>query len=143
MSRPLPDFQNIDLQNAEKNLESLLSSNLKAIDALCMQEKFTWDNLMRPLEALSDTLHQFWSPINHLSTVVNTKELRDLMNACLPKLSDYHTHLTHHEQLYRAISSIEIATLSAPQKAAIAHELRDFKLNGVDLSAEKRLVLLS
>lgn len=138
----LPAFQHINLDTAEKDLEALLKNNLETVDKLCEQHSFTWDNLMRPLENVSDQLHQFWSPINHMNSVVNSPKLREVTNACLPKLSDYSTHLAHHEKLFRAMESIhksvEFKTLSQAQQTAIEHELRDFKLNGIALPADKK-----
>ncbi|MDP1574836.1 MAG: M3 family metallopeptidase [Coxiellaceae bacterium] len=142
MQASLPAFKHISIESTEKNLDHLLKHNLEIIDQLCEQKNFTWDNLMRPIENLTDQLHQLWSPIQHLSAVVNSQQLRAVMNACLPKLSDYHTHLGHHEKLFRAMESLknsaEFETLSQAQKMAIDHELRDFKLNGIALSPEKK-----
>src|SRR3989338_9459742 len=138
----LPAFSKINLDNIETDLDVLLKNNVEKINKLCEQSEFSWDNLLQPLENLSDALHQLWSPIQHLSAVVNAPRLRDIMRTCLPKLSDYHTHLSHHEKLFHAIGSVKnssaFSKLSPAQQKAIEYEIRDFKLNGVALSAAKK-----
>ncbi len=139
----LPTFSHIQIADAKKNLDGLLKKNLDAIEGLLNQNSvYTWENLCQPIEDLNNTLHQFWGPIQHLSAVVNAPSLRDAMNACLPALSDYHTHIAHNEKLFHAIESIKnshyFKTLNPAQQKSIEHDLRDFKLSGVHLSSDKK-----
>ncbi|HLB55955.1 MAG TPA: M3 family metallopeptidase [Coxiellaceae bacterium] len=138
----LPTFSNIQVCDIEKNVNALLKKNLSKIDALLNQTHFTWGNLWHPIETLNDELQQLWGPIQHLNAVVNAPDLRDAVNACLPKLSDYQTHISHNEKLFHAIESIknseQFKKFNIAQQTAINHELRDFKLNGVHLSSEKK-----
>lgn len=139
----LPAFSQINIATIEKKLDVLLKKNLDTIDALLAENSvYTWENLCYPIETLQDELHQFWGPIQHLSAVVNAPDLRDAVNACLPKLSDYHTHIAHHEKLFHAIEFIKnsdgFATLSLAQKKSIENELRDFKLGGAHLPAAEK-----
>src|SRR3989338_4651151 len=139
----LPAFSTIHIAHTEKMLDQLLAKNLAAIDALLTQQTtYTWENLMQPLEQIGDTLQQFWGPIQHLNAVMNADALRKTIKACLPKLSAYHTNLSHNEKLFRAIKSIKESkmfdTLTQAQRKAIDNEIRDFKLSGVHLSDEKK-----
>src|SRR3990167_6314035 len=139
----LPAFSHIRIADVEKNLDALLKKNLDAIELLLNQNtSYTWENLCHPIENINDALQQFWGPIQHLSAVVNTPDLRDTVNVCLPKLSDYHTQLSHNEKLFHAIESIKnsdaFKQLNAAQQKSIENDLRDFKLNGVHLSPEKK-----
>ena len=140
---PLPLFSTIEPQEIETHLDRILQSNRQAMSALLDQKaSFDWKNLMRPMEDISESLSQYWSPISHLNAVVNSKPLRTAYNACLPKLSDYFTQLSHNDTLYRAVQSMaEEATyqkLDKTQRKIIDNELRDFKLAGVALSPEKK-----
>ncbi|MCX7121390.1 MAG: M3 family metallopeptidase [Gammaproteobacteria bacterium] len=139
----LPAFNDICIADAEKNLDELLENNLATIEKLLTQNNhYSWDNLLQPIEDLNDALHQCWAPIQHLNAVVNTPELRQVIQNCLPKLSDYHTHIGHNKKLFDAIQSIKnsdaFSSLSIPQQKSIENDLRDFKLNGVHLSSEKK-----
>ncbi|OGT44528.1 MAG: hypothetical protein A3E82_06005 [Gammaproteobacteria bacterium RIFCSPHIGHO2_12_FULL_38_11] len=143
MHSPLPAFNHIRLELIEAQLDQLLENNLKAVDRLCEQKNFTWDNLLQPLESLDDALNQFWSPIEHLAGVMNSAELRVVIDNCLPKITDYHTHLLQCKKLFHAIlavsNSVEFEKLSETQKTAVNNELQNFELNGISLSTEKQL----
>lgn len=103
---------------------------------------YTWDNLAGPLEDLDDRLNRAWAPVAHLNAVVNSEPLREAYNACLPMLSEYATEIGQNETLYHAYRNIaegaEFKTLDRAQHKIIANALRDFRLSGVDLPAEKK-----
>lgn len=113
----LPDFSHIDLIQFPLKLETLLNTNLKKIDHLLASQKiYTWENLIRPIEEMDDELEKLWSPLSHLHAVVNTHELRDCYQACLPKLSAYGSNIGHNNALYDAIRSIPKESLNPTQK---------------------------
>ncbi|MGR9107564.1 MAG: oligopeptidase A [Gammaproteobacteria bacterium] len=139
----LPPFSAIKPEHVEPAITGLIEDNLKAIqELLATAKEYTWDNLIAPLEDLDDRLSRAWSPVGHLNAVVNSEELRAAYNACLPKLSHYATELGQNETLYRAYHSIAesdgFASLDPAQKKIISNALRDFKLSGVTLEAEKK-----
>ncbi len=139
----LPLFSAIKPEHAEPAITVLTENNLQAIqEMLAATRTYTWDNLIAPLEDLDDQLSKAWSPISHLNAVVNSEELRAVYNVCLPKLSHYATELGQNEDLYRAYRSIaesaQIEALNPAQKTIISNALRDFKLSGVTLEADKK-----
>ena len=74
---------------------------------------------------------------SHLNTVVNTPELRDAYNACLPKITAFYTDLGQNERLYRKFSRCDrrpaFAALSPAAQRMIDNEMRDFRLGGAEL----------
>jgi oligopeptidase A len=138
----LPTFSDITIAQIPEQLDKLLNENRAKINQLLAQSDFTWNNLIQPLDTLDDRLHQFWSPISHMNAVVNDDEIRKVYNECLPKLSQYHTEISHNQKLFEAIQSIADAktfgALDIAQKKAIKDELRDFKLAGVTLPPDKK-----
>lgn len=131
----LPEFSTLDIDNFAMNLDDLLQSNLKKIDALVNQNtKFTWDNLMQPLEDMEDELGKMFSALNHLHSVVNSPKLRASYEACLPKLSLYEAQVSHNKKLYEAIKNIQKVNLNATQLKIIKDDVRDFELSGVALA---------
>jgi len=74
--------------------------------------------------------------------VLDSEPLRAAYNACLPKLSVYHTELGQHQGLFRAYRRIadspEYARLDSAQRKVIDDALRDFRLSGVTLPPEQR-----
>lgn len=139
MQKPLPRFKSLDIQNFTKDLEQLLQSNLNQINLLLEKnQKHSWDNLMQPLEDMDDALERFWSPLSHLHAVVNSKELRDCYQACLPKLSAYDAAIGHNQALYDAIKSIDQKELNPVQVKIVVDTIRDFELSGVALSKKEK-----
>lgn len=139
----LPPFGRIEVKHIEPALDFLLTDNRCRIEALVERGSgYTWSNLVAPLEDLEDRLGNMWSPVSHLNGVKNSDALRDVYNACLPKLTQYYTELGQHEGLFNAYQSLrdsdEFATLSVAQRKAIDNALRDFKLSGVALQGQPR-----
>lgn len=130
MVTELPQFANIVPDKILPMLQEILRDNLNKLET---------QDLSRPievLESIENRLHQFWSPIAHLHAVRSTPELREAYKACLPLLSDYETAISHHEKLYQAFRQYQ--PLNSAEKRIIELKLRDFRLSGIDLSAEKK-----
>ena len=137
----LPPFQAIKPEHVEPAIDQILADNRAAIEELLdATADYSWDNLAAPLENLQDRLDRAWSPVSHMNAVVNSPELREAYNACLPKLSQYATELGQNARLcaaYRHMAdSAGFASLDTAQRKAIDNALRDFRLSGVDLPDE-------
>ena len=77
---------------------------------------FDWSHLMLPLDELDDAISHLWSPISHLHSVLNSDELRQCYQQCLPLLSDYSSELGQNKALYQAIDALETTKLNETQK---------------------------
>src|SRR5690606_4643672 len=124
-------------------IEQRLNANRERVrELLASVQNPTWDNFVAPMQQWDDELNQAWSPVGHLNGVLNSDELRDAYNACLPLLSAYSTEMGQNKDLCNAWKklrdSAEYPTLSKAQQKAIDNALRDFHLAGVDLPAEKK-----
>jgi oligopeptidase A len=139
----LPPFSRIRPEHVEPAIRQLIERNRQAIDELLAASDFyTWDNLLRPIEALEDGLSRAWSPVTHLNSVLNSDALREAYNRCLPLLSEYNTWINQHAGLYAAYKQIAegegFAELDEAQRTTLEHALRDFRLAGVALPAEEK-----
>jgi len=139
----LPPFHSIKPEHVEPAIDAVLAENREGLEHLLEHAKgYTWGNLMAPLEAMDDRLNRIWSPVSHMNSVVNTPELREAYERCLPKLSEYATELGQNEALYRAIESVResdgFSALSTAQQRVIENSLRDFHLSGVALPQEQK-----
>ncbi|MCP5325876.1 MAG: oligopeptidase A [Oceanospirillaceae bacterium] len=138
----LPPFKAIKAEMVEPAISQMLEQNLARIAELVKQAEPTWQNLVEPMTELDDALNQAWSPVGHLNSVLNSDELRQAYNACLPKLSAYGTQLGQNQALCQAYQKIadsaEFASLSIAQQKSIQNALRDFTLAGVALSDDKK-----
>ncbi|HGX92351.1 MAG TPA: oligopeptidase A [Candidatus Tenderia sp.] len=135
----LPPFSKIEPEHAEPAIDQVIKENRQAVaEMLAAVDRYSWENLVHPLEQLEERLGRVWSPISHMNSVVNSEALRDAYNACLAKLSDYATEMGQNEALFAAFKQIseseEYPRLAAAQRKIIDNALRDFRLSGVDLS---------
>lgn len=139
----LPPFPEIRPEHVEPAIDQILADNRAELEALlAANDRYTWDNLVAPLEEMLERLSRAWSPVSHMNSVVNSEALRAAYNACLPKLSDYYTELGQHQGLYNAYRQIaegdEYVRLDRAQKKIIDNELRDFRLSGIELDQDGR-----
>jgi len=138
---PLPAFMRIRPEHVEGAVREVLDANRTRIGELATLERPTFATLVEPLEELHHRISRAWSPVSHLNAVLNSDALRESYNACLPLLSAYHTDLAQSEPLYRAYRAIleqQGATLAPVQRHLIEHAVRDFRLAGVGLPAERK-----
>ncbi|MDN3520328.1 oligopeptidase A [Halomonas ramblicola] len=141
----LPPFEEIRAEHVVPAIEELLAENRRATEALVEQARQaspSWESLAAPLESLNDRLSRAWSPVSHLNGTMNSPELREAYQACLARLSEYSTWLGQHEGLFAAWQALKEgpawAELDAAQRRSVDNTLRDFRLAGVDLPAEKK-----
>ena len=138
---PLPAFGAIRAEHVEPAIRQLLEENRAAIAALLASGADRWDTLVVPLERMHHRLGKAWSPVGHLNGVMNSDELRAAYNACLPLLTAYHTELGQNAELcaaYQGVADREAAALGAEQRKVVDNALRDFRLAGVSLPAERK-----
>ncbi|WP_392538557.1 M3 family metallopeptidase [Legionella sp. 227] len=141
MSAPvgLPQFSHLDVNHFQSHLDAILKKHLEQVERLLKENPhYTWDNLMYPLDDMADELERFWSPLSHLHGVMDSPELRQCYDACLPLLSAYESAMGHNHDLYEAIKSIDLHSLNPVQQKIIADSLRDFELSGVALDKEHK-----
>jgi oligopeptidase A len=139
--QPLPAFGTIEARHVEPAIRQLLDENRAEIAGLLATGADRWDTLVVPLERMHHRLAKAWSPIGHLNGVMNGDELRAAYNACLPLLTAYHTELGQNAELcaaYQAVADHEGAALDAERRKVVDNALRDFRLAGVSLPAERK-----
>jgi oligopeptidase A len=139
----LPLFSQIKPEHVEPAIDQLLAEARAVVEErLQASNNYTWENLIEPLENADNRLNKAWSPVSHLNSVVNTKEMLAAYNACLPKLSAYSTEMGQNEALFNAYRFIadgpEYPTLTVAQQKIINNALRDFKLSGIALDKAKK-----
>ncbi len=102
----------------------------------------TWHDFVEPLEDANERLSRAWGQVGHLNAVMNSPELREVYNGNLPKLTAYYTELGQNEKLFGKYKQMRaspgFAALSPAQQKIVANELRDFRLGGAELAADKK-----
>ena len=101
-----------------------------------------WDAFVAPLEDANEKLGRAWGQVSHLHSVMDSPELREVYNANLPKITVYYAELGQNEALfakYKALAaSAGYAVLSPARRKIVENELRDFRLGGAELPADKK-----
>ena len=139
----LPKFSEIKPEHVKPAVEQAIA-HCKAVieEVLANNQEYTWQNLVLPIEAADDALGKMWSPVSHMNSVVNSDELREAYESCLPLLSEYSTFVGQHQPLYQAYKqladSAHYQTLDTAAKKVIDNALRDFTLSGIALPADKQ-----
>ncbi len=139
----LPQFSKIKPEHIEPAIDQLLAEARDVVNTLLTSKKrYSWKNLIEPINDIENKLNKAWSPVSHMNSVINSDELRDAYNACLPKLSAYSTEMGQNEQLFKAYQYIANSKafdkLDIAQQKVITNALRDFKLSGIDLDDKKK-----
>ena len=140
----LPPFSAIRAEHVKPAIEQILADSRNQVQALLAAPpaQWTWSNLIEPLDDMGEKLSRAWSPVSHLNAVMNSPELREAYESCLPLLSQYYTELGQNQALFEAYqqlaNSAQFATLDKAQQTIIEHALRDFRLSGIALPPEQQ-----
>ncbi len=139
----LPPFSSIKPEHIVPAIKKIIEDNENKIAELLENcSSPTWENIIEPLEELERTLNDAWSPVGHMNAVVNSPEIREAHDQCLPLISEYSTKLGQNKKLYEVYKSLSANPDfdSSPQsrKKIITDALRDFKLSGITLPEEKQ-----
>ncbi|MCF7364222.1 oligopeptidase A [Vibrio diazotrophicus] len=134
----LPPFSDIKPEHVKPAVEQAIEDcRAKIEQVLEGNTQPTWENVIAPIEEVDDRLSRLWSPVSHMNSVMNSDELREAYESCLPILSEYGTWVGQHKGLFEAYKAIKnseaFATLSQAQKKTIKDALRDFELSGIGL----------
>lgn len=137
----LPRFTEITPDDVVPALETLIDGNRARIAELLETADRDFESIVVPLEAMEHELSRVWSPISHLQGVLGSRDWREAYNKALPLLTEYGTELSQDSRLHDAFTKVAKSLESAegqPERTIVDHALRDFKLAGVDLSADKK-----
>ncbi len=140
----LPNFSQVKHEHVFDAVKAAVDASIKTIKTVVAAHENdpTWDNVMAPIEEADDKLSRVWSVVSHLNSVCNTEEFRKAHDSCLPIMSEYSTFVGQYKPLCDVLKKISksdaYSLLTSAQKKSIENSLRDFRLSGVDLPADKQ-----
>lgn len=139
----LPPFSQIKPEHVKPAVEQVIEACRNKIEQVLEGNTSpSWDNLVAPIEEVDDRLGRIWSPVSHMNSVVNSDELREAYESCLPLLSEYGTWVGQHKGLFEAYKAIKaseaFSALNRAQQKTITDALRDFELSGIGLPADEQ-----
>ncbi|MEZ8791490.1 oligopeptidase A [Vibrio splendidus] len=139
----LPPFSQIKPEHVKPAVEQVIEECRNKIEQVLEGNTSpSWDNLVAPIDEVDDRLGRIWSPVSHMNSVMNSDELRDAYESCLPVLSEYGTWVGQHKGLFEAYKAIKASeafpALNQAQQKTITDALRDFELSGIGLPADEQ-----
>jgi oligopeptidase A len=139
-SSALPDYAAISAEHVVPAIDTLIAEARSVVAAVEKLESVSWEGVVEPLQDANERLSRAWSAVAHLNAVVSSPELREAHNAAEPKITQYWTELGLNRALferYKALSE-HAQLLTDEQRTLLQHELRDFRLSGVELDGAAR-----
>jgi oligopeptidase A len=136
----LPDYAAIKPEHVLPAIETLIANARAAIAMIEKTESVSWDTVIEPLQDANERLGRAWGAVAHMNAVVSTPELREAHNAAEPKITQYYTELGLNRALFERYKALDehASGLLDEQRALLKHELRDFRLSGVELEGAAR-----
>jgi oligopeptidase A len=139
----LPRFDTFAPAYVTPAIDVLLTKAREVVQTLAAPAAtINWENFVEPLENATEKLGRAWGVVSHLNAVMDTPELRATYNENQPKVTEFWTELGQNLALfdkYKALkASASYADLSATRKKIIDNAIRDFRLGGAELPAEKK-----
>ena len=136
----LPRFADILPEHVNPAIEQLSAEAQTAITAATKAESVSWATVVEPLQDATERLGRAWGAVAHLNAVISSPALRDAHNAALPKVTQFYTEVGLNRGLferYKALAENPVS-LTDEQRSLINHEVRDFRLSGVELEGAAR-----
>ena len=139
----LPRFSEFKPEFVTPAFDQLLADARAAVKlAEAADTPAEWDAFVAPLDDANEKLGRAWGQVSHLHSVMDSPELREVYNANLPKITVFYAEMGQNEALFAKYKALkarpDFATLSDPRKKIVDNELRDFRLGGAELSADKK-----
>jgi oligopeptidase A len=151
----LPKFHAITPDIVKPAIEELIADAERVVaQVMAAAASPTWANVVTPIDDVTERLGRAWGVVGHLNAVVNSPALRDVYNGMLPTITQFWTQLSQNEALFAKYKQIRASSdtfaangtpvgdfggaLTAAQIRSLDNEIRDFRLGGAELSAEKK-----
>ena len=119
------------LKEAEARLESLEAS-----------KPTSWEELFPKSWDIFELVSQCWSPVRHLNSVMNSKELREAFEKMQQKIVAFFLRAQQSEVVFKALLDLrdgsEWSQLDATQKRIVEKRILDAELDGARLEGERR-----
>ncbi|MET0362712.1 MAG: M3 family metallopeptidase [Sphingobium sp.] len=138
----LPDFTAITPAHVIPATEATIAAHRAVIDRIAQEGSEDFGAVVLASERADFDLSRMWSPVEHLSSVADTPELREahaagqaLMTAYLMEAGQ---NREHYAALGRVAARADFASLPVAQRRAVDLALRGFRLAGVALEGAAR-----
>jgi oligopeptidase A len=134
-------FGKLTTSDIEDALNKALDNAIDSLDNIENLEQVSWQELQQSLYLALYKLSQIWVIANHLQSVNDTSELRELQQKYQSKISEFYVRLGQSKKLYQHLNHIKIhewEQLNQEDKKIIENEFRDFRLSGIELNPNQQ-----
>lgn len=130
--RVVPDIQ-AALDEAQRRIDKLTTIDKNSL---------TFENCLLALEQATEELSVAWGKVSHLTSVCDSKPLREAYNQMLPKVSEFFARIPLNEKLWEVLKAYEgteeAETLAGARRRFLEETIKDFRQYGADLPPEKK-----
>jgi oligopeptidase A len=138
----LAQFASVRPEHVVPAVEELVAAGRETIERVAHSKEPSWESVVEPLDDANERLARAWTEVNHLNAVVNSPALREGYNAALPKVTQYFGAQGQDERLHSAFKALAaapaFAAYSRARRRHVENELRDFRLGGAELPADRK-----
>jgi oligopeptidase A len=138
----LPPFADITPEQVEPAFHRLLGELELDLSRLEANVQPTWQDLVEPLEKLTERLNWSWGILNHLMGVKNSPELRIAHEKVQPQVVQFINTLGQSKPIYNTFKALRNSPtwtdLEPAQQRIIEAAIRDAEFSGVGLEGEAR-----
>ncbi len=131
-------------QRVEADIEAAIAKAQERLDAICAvaPEEATYENTFEALDAASEALDRGWGRLNHLDSVRDNKEQREVLNKMLPKVTAFSASVPLNPELWAVLKAFAeseaAARLGAVPARYVEETCADFRDAGADLATEQK-----
>ena len=135
----LVDWQRLTPDRVESDIEAALEEAKAEIEAICQVDasQADFDNTFLALERAGETLSRAWGRVEHLTSVNDSKSLREAYNQMLPKVTEFNTGIPLNPRLWQALKyfagKAAVADLQGIEKRLFEETVADFEQAGANL----------
>lgn len=147
-SQYLPKFSSIKASHVTDALKGVLEEAKQQIVSLeklasdTTDDDVSWNNFVRVLENIEESIDRVWSTVSHLNAVNDSPELREAYQNNKQVLTEFYTQLGQNQKLFSGYQQLHNSavfdSLNAAQQKIITNAIRDFRLSGAELSGKKK-----
>jgi oligopeptidase A len=141
------NFTQLNASHITPALDEVLKEAHSVIHQIEQITSPTWDNVILPLDIVTEKVSHVWGIVEHISAVLDSADWRLAYNQNQPRITEFWSRLSQNTYLfthYTTLSqSAEFHTLTPSQKRVITLALRDFRLGGAELPPEQKTELIT
>ncbi|MEX2382418.1 MAG: M3 family metallopeptidase, partial [Opitutales bacterium] len=131
-------------ERVQPDIEAGLKEAREKIDAIAelKPEEVTFESTFLALDEATESLSEAWGKVSHLTSVCDSKELREAYNRMLPEVSEFFAGIPLNEKLWSTLRAYaakeEGGEARGVRRRFLDETMASFRESGADLPPEKK-----